>query len=162
MTNPRTIARLEARILERAAHAIEFELADPRVTMITLTKVELANDLRTAKVHWSVLGGDVERRQAQRVLDGAAGFIQRQVGRVLETRHTPRLSFHYDNSIALAAELDRKIKEALNKDRELNPHAHDDLLAAGVDISLPEPDEDTIVEAEYEEFLEETEDGDPK
>jgi ribosome-binding factor A len=154
MANPRTIARLEARILERAAHCIEHELADPRVGMITLTKVELANDLGSAKVHWSVLGGDSERRLAQRVLDDAAGYIQRQVGRVLETRKIPRLSFLYDDSIARAAELDRKIKEALAKDRELNPHAHDDLLAAGVDLEVEPTDETTEIEREYEEFLE--------
>lgn len=156
MTNPRTIARLEARILERAAYAIEHELADPRVGMITLTKVELASDLGSAKVHWSVLGGDAERRKAQRVLDDAAGYIQRQVGRVLETRKIPRLSFHYDDSIAKAAELDRKIKEALAKDRQVNPNAHADLLAAGVDLDTTE-DESKTVEREYEEFLEDEE-----
>ncbi len=161
MTNPRTIARLEARILERAAHAIEHELADPRVVMITLTKVELTSDLGSAKIHWSVLGGDVERRQTQRVLDSAAGFIQRQVGRVLKTRKIPRLSFHYDDSIAYAAELERKIKQALVRDRELNPGAHDDLIKAGVDLDVPPTDEDDV-EAEYKEFLEETDDDDPK
>lgn len=156
MANPRTIQRLQARILERAAYCIEFELSDPRVGMITLTKVELSNDLGTAKVHYSVLGSEVDRRRAQHVLDDARGFIQRQVGRVLRTRRIPRLSFHYDDSIAYAAELDRKIKEALRHDRDVNPEAHEDLLDRLEDSESPEAEAE-IVEDEYEQFLEEDE-----
>ena len=48
MANPRTIAKLESRIHERVAHCLEFELADPRVGMITLTGVKLSPDLSLA------------------------------------------------------------------------------------------------------------------
>ena len=153
MANPRTIARLEARILERAAHCVEFELADPRIGIVTLTKVELSSDLGHAKIHYSVLGTPAEQRAAQRALDAAAGFVQRQVGRVLDTRRTPRIRWIHDDSAVIASELDRKIRDALRHDREINPAAHPELserIAAG-------EDEAQELEREVEEFLRDSE-----
>ena len=49
MANPRTIARLEAQIRRRAAYCLQFEVADPRATFITITRVELSSDLLNGK-----------------------------------------------------------------------------------------------------------------
>ncbi|HKX45718.1 MAG TPA: 30S ribosome-binding factor RbfA [Planctomycetota bacterium] len=149
MANPRTIARLEARILERAAHCVEFELSDPRIGIVTLTKVELSSDLGHAKIHYSVLGTPAEQRSAQRALDAAAGFVQRQLGRVLDTRRTPHVRWIYDDSAVVASEMDRKIRDALRHDREINPAAHEELaerIAAG-------EDESQELEREIEDYL---------
>ncbi len=124
MANPRTIARLEARILQRAAYCVEFELNDPRSAFITLTHVKLTNDLAGAHIKYSVLGSPSERSKVEHMLVDASGFIQRQVGRVLQTRRVPRLTWEYDDSIEHAAEMDRRIREALERDRAINPSAH--------------------------------------
>lgn len=117
MANPRTIAKLEARIHERAAHALEFEVRDPRNVLVTITKVELSNDLSHAKIFYSVLGGKSDRSKAEHMLASAGGFIQRQVARVLETRKVPHLSWEFDESIEQAQKLDSAIKKALERDR---------------------------------------------
>ncbi len=117
MANPRTIAKLEARIHERAAHALEFEVRDPRNVLVTITKVELANDLSHAKIFYSVLGGKSDRSKAEHMLASAGGFIQRQVARVLETRKVPHLSWEFDASIEQAQKLDSAIRKALERDR---------------------------------------------
>lgn len=124
MASDRTRARIAARIKERAAHCIEFELSDPRAHFITITEVEVSSDLTSAKVKYSVLGTPAEQRQVGHMLKKAGGFIQRQVGRVLETRTVPRLSFYLDDSLERAAALDAAIREALDRDREVNPNAH--------------------------------------
>ena len=126
MANDRTIARLESRIKERAAYAIEFELKDPRCSFITITKVELARDLASVKIFYSVLGNEAEKNMTARMLAGASGFIQRQVGRVLRTRHTPRLTFFYDDSIEKIDRMDELLNQAFEKDRQINPEAHAD------------------------------------
>ncbi|MEZ5978283.1 MAG: 30S ribosome-binding factor RbfA [Planctomycetota bacterium] len=159
MVNPRTIARLEARILERAAHCVEFELADPRIALVTLTRCELSKDLGHAKLFYSVLGSAAEQRSTQRALDDAAGFVQRQVGRVLETRRTPKIAWFFDESIQRAAEMDRKIREALRTDRSVNPSAHPEYDEHGspeeAEEAATDPDlEADEIDAEYEEFLE--------
>ena len=91
MANPRTIARLQERIRERAAYCLQFELNDPRAGFITITKVELTADLSIAKIHYSVLGEASDRTKVAHMLEHASGFIQRQIGRVLELRRLPSL-----------------------------------------------------------------------
>lgn len=117
MANPRTIARLQSRIQERAAHALEFELKDPRVGFITITRVELSQDLLYGKIFYSVLGGRSERSKAQHMLDSAAGFIQRKVMSVLEMRKAPHLTWHFDESLIVAQRMDDSIKRALERDK---------------------------------------------
>ena len=126
MADPRTVARLEARIKERLAHAIEFEVADPRSTFLTIQKVELSRDLSSGKVLYSVLGDRGERSKAQHMLADASGFLQRKAGSILRTRHIPRLTWVYDDSIEKLAEMDELIRGAMEKDREINPEAHEE------------------------------------
>lgn len=139
--NPRTKARLEARILERAAHAIEFEVRDPRATFITLTRVELSDDLSIAKIYWSTLGGRSERSKAEHMLESAGGFIQRQVARILETRRVPRLVWHFDESLIRAQELDKAIRAALERDKVIAETG-----------KPPEEKDESDWETEYEDF----------
>jgi ribosome-binding factor A len=126
MANPRTKARIEARIRERVAYCIEFELSDPRAAFVTVTRVEASSDLSAAKVFYSVLGSEGDRGKVQHMLEDATGFVRRAVGRVLRMRRLPSLTFAYDESIALQDEMERKIADALASDREINPAAHGD------------------------------------
>jgi ribosome-binding factor A len=130
MTNPRTIARLESRIHERAAHCLQHEINDPRAGFITILKVELSSDVSFGKIYYSVLGDAADRSRAAHMLEGARGYIQRQVARVLEMRRIPHLSWVYDDSIEKAADLDLLIREARARDKTINPHA-DDALKTG-------------------------------
>lgn len=146
MASPRTIARLEARVLERAAHCVEFEINDPRSAFITVTRVELATDLSTGKIFYSVLGGVGEKSKAAHMLEAAAGFIQRQVARVLKVRRMPHLRWIYDDSIEYAARMDEAISEALHRDEEIR------------ETGAPEEGPPEDWEQEYEAFTDE----DPK
>jgi len=142
--HPRTIARLEARILERAAHAVEFELRDPRSCFITITRVELAHDLSFGKIFYTVLGGRGDRTKAERMLVDAAGYLQRQIGRVLRLRRIPHLRWVYDDAIEYAAEMDEKIDAALARDEEIHSGGQPPVSAEAEDW-----------EKEYESFQEE-------
>ncbi len=120
MANPRTIARISARIQERAAHCLQFEIRDPRASFVTVTRVETTNDLSLAKVYYSVLGDEGDRSKVAHMLEHATGFIQRQVTRVLRMRRAPALRFVYDDSIETAAAMDQLIREARERDRRID------------------------------------------
>ena len=120
MASPKTIARLEAQILRRIAHCLQFELSDPRAGFITVTRVELSTDISTARVFYSVLGGDGDERLAAAMLERASGFVQRQVASVLRTRTVPRLTWSFDATIREAAHMDLLIKEARERDRQIS------------------------------------------
>ncbi len=119
MANPRTIARMEARIKERAAYCLQFELNDPRAGLVTITRVELSPDLSSGKIFYSTLGDEKDRNKCRAMLDSAAGYVQRQVARVLQTRTVPHLSFVFDESLERSARMDRLITDALKKDEDV-------------------------------------------
>ena len=149
MSNPRTKARIEARIRERVAYCVEFELNDPRSAFITITKVEVTSDLGRARIFFSVYGSSGDKNRVQHMLQDATGFVRRQVGRVLRLRRIPRLDWVYDDTLEFQEEMEKKISAALEHDRLVNPDAHKDL----------EPDagtEETVqgdAELEYLDFL---------
>jgi ribosome-binding factor A len=153
MVNPRSKARIEARIRERVAYAIEFELKDPRSTFITVTRVEVSDDLSIAKVFYSVYGTPGDRSRTAHMLESASGFLRKQLARVLRTRRIPALRWIYDDSVELQAEMERKIKAALEHDREVHPGAHAEVVLE------PDPPEDPT-EREYLDFLEAQEEED--
>ena len=99
MANPRRIKRLENVILHAVAPLVAHGLADPRLQMITVTRVRLSPDLAVARVNWSTIGGDGDRSKAAHALEHARGRLQRAVAGAMRTRTTPRLEFHYDESI---------------------------------------------------------------
>lgn len=143
MAHPRTIARLEARIHERAAYCLQFEVRDPRAGFITVTGVELSKDITSGKIMWSVLGDDADRSKAEHMLEHAAGYIQRQVAGVLELRRMPHLRWVYDPRHENAQELDTLIKEARARDREINPAlAQEEAVEAALDAADAEADDD--------------------
>ena len=159
MANPRTIARLEARIQERAAYCLQFEVNDPRASFITITRVKLSTDLSSAKLYYSVLGDASDKSKTQHMLDHAAGYIQRQVSRVLEMRRMPRLSFVYDASAEHAMDIAKLIHEARERDMQINPKLKDEPPVTPADPRLEE--ELGIASADLEEVEPEALDPEP-
>jgi ribosome-binding factor A len=87
------------------------EVKDPRVGFATVTEVEVSPDLRHARVLVSVLGSPEEKREAFEALAGATGYIRHLVGARVRLRHTPELSFVYDDSIERGDQMMRLFDE---------------------------------------------------
>lgn len=79
--------------------AIAKDLKDPRVGFVTVTAVKTSPDLRHARVYVSVLGDDAERTASVDGLRSAHGFLQRRLATELTLKHTPALTFEYDESV---------------------------------------------------------------
>ena len=90
--------RLAEEIREDVARIVG-QLKDPRIGFVTVTRVDLTPDLRTAHVHVGILGGGPDRDKALVGLRQAAGFVRRELGRRLHVRHTPEIAFHYDEGL---------------------------------------------------------------
>ena len=118
MANPRTVARVSARIKQRVAHCLQFELNDPRSGVVTVTEVRLSADMRNVTILWT-LQEDKDKSKTLHMLEGATGFVRKQLGRVLETRVIPALRWEYDDSIEKAAEMERLIEQAVARDDEI-------------------------------------------
>ncbi|HJT33515.1 MAG TPA: 30S ribosome-binding factor RbfA [Pirellulales bacterium] len=98
-------------VREVVSMAILTDLKDPRIQDVTVTYVEMAPDMRQAKVHVSVMGDETKQRLSLSGLQSAAGYLQSKVAKRIDTRYTPRLEFVLDlgvkKSIQIAEILDR-------------------------------------------------------
>ncbi|MFT5150220.1 MAG: ribosome-binding factor A, partial [Planctomycetota bacterium] len=115
---------------------------DPRSLFITITKVELSEDVATGKICYSVLGDEGDRTQVAHMLDGASGFIQRQIASVLKLRNIPHLRWVYDDSIAEAIRMDQVISQALDRDLEIKGDTPDEVAPGAAAESIPESTDD--------------------
>jgi ribosome-binding factor A len=79
--------------------AIAKDLKDPRVGFVTVTGVKTSPDLRHARVYVSVLGDEPARSESMDGLRSAHGFLQRRLAGELSLKHTPSLTFEYDDSV---------------------------------------------------------------
>lgn len=99
--------RVNEVIREVVGASIAGELQDPRIGFVTVTAVDTSPDLRTARVHVSVLGSEREREATMEGLRAAHGVIQRSLAGQLHMKRTPTLSFVYDESVERADRLNR-------------------------------------------------------
>jgi ribosome-binding factor A len=89
------------------------ELKDPRIGFVTITKVAVSDDLRTAKVYYSVFGGEKEKGDSFQGLESATGYIKRELGRRMRLKYMPEITFLFDDSLEYGEhieELLRKVK----------------------------------------------------
>ena len=93
--------------------AILTELQDPRVRDVTVTSVEAAGDLRSAKVMVSVLGDDTRQNLTLRGLQNAAGFLQSKIADRIDLRYTPRLTFVLDQGVKKSIAVAQILREVL-------------------------------------------------
>jgi ribosome-binding factor A len=98
-------------VRETAANAILFELKDPRVKGVTVTRAEVSADLQHAKVFVSIMGTEKEQQLSMHGLKSAAGFIQTKVADQLTTRYVPHITFVIDEGVKKSIEIARLIRE---------------------------------------------------
>ena len=91
--------RLNQQLQREIAVILQRELKDPEVGFVTITRVELSNDLAHAKVGYSCLGGPDERDRAQQALDRSSGYVRNLVSKRLHLKMIPQLIFRFDESI---------------------------------------------------------------
>ena len=82
---------------------------DPRLGFVTITHVDVSPDLKSARVFFSCLGSEDERKQSQAVLEKAAGYFQKELGAIINIRYTPKLLFRYDDSYDQGIAVDRAL-----------------------------------------------------
>ncbi len=96
---------------EEVSQIVGFELDDPRLTMVTVTDVRVADNLRDARVFVTVLGTEEEAIAALVALHRAAPYVRRQLGVALGLRHTPEIHFVRDTIEERGARVDELLAQ---------------------------------------------------
>lgn len=109
------VARL---VKEEAARVIVSELRDPRIGFVTVTRVTISRDLSEARVFVTIFGAENEKLTTMKGLNGARGYVQTAIARILHTRTTPHIIFELDDSVEKTAALN-DILNKIDTEREM-------------------------------------------
>jgi len=104
-------------IQRELAILLQREVKDPRVGMVTINEVTVSRDLAYGDVYFTVLPDDHPEDSVE-ILNNAAGFLRSQLSKILKTRTTPKLRFHYDKTIVDGARMSKAIEDALKRDKQ--------------------------------------------
>ncbi|MGH7804401.1 MAG: 30S ribosome-binding factor RbfA [Candidatus Binatia bacterium] len=107
----RRTERIGDLLLETLSELLLRDVKDPRIGLVTLTGVQVDDDLRRVRVRWTLLGGQGQREGAQRGLESAARFMQGKAARLLRMKFTPELHFEYDEGFDHADQIGRLLRD---------------------------------------------------
>jgi ribosome-binding factor A len=110
---------MEGKRSEKVADLIHKEISemlvksikDPRIGFVTITRVAVSEDYRSAKVYFSVAGTVEERERSMEGLMSAKGYVRRELGRRIRLRYTPEIIFKFDPSIEYAVHIGEVIRQ---------------------------------------------------
>ena len=110
------IERLNNLFLAELSNIIFKEIKNPIIKTVTLTAVEITNDLSFAKVYFTCM--DEDKDKVLEELNSAKGFLRMKLANTIDIRHTPELDFEYDNSIEYGRNIEKIIEEIHKKDED--------------------------------------------
>lgn len=122
--------------------AILTQVRDPRVQDVTVTGVEMAPDMRSAKVVVSIMGSPAKQELALRGLSNSAGFLQAKIAERIDTRYIPKLRFEIDEGVKHSLEIARVLGEVLPVSDQDEVLAEESGPAQSSDISKQDPQDD--------------------
>ena len=169
MSSRRLLKAAEA-IREVVSMAILAELRDPRVKNVTVTAVEVAPDMREAKISVSIMGNENQQKLSLRGLSNSAGFLQSKIAERIDTRYTPRLTFVIDDGVKksiavaeilskIAAERAQSESSTLRSQTEMTEAEGSD--AGNSDAGNSEAELENSLDAVGQDELAEEDDTDP-
>ena len=118
MANEKRVRKMSQLLKEEISEIVLRELKDPRIGFASITKIDVSNDLKHAKVMVSVYGSDQEKKETMEGLNAAKKYIRKLVGECLTTYHTPELIFRYDDSIEQGVHISHLIDEVIEEDEK--------------------------------------------
>ena len=103
--------RIQELLLEEISKLLQSGLKDPRIGFTTLTRVEVSDNLKHAKIFISVMGSEKEKSETLEVLKKATGFIRNSLGKNLYLRYLPELEFKKDENAEHVEKITRIIND---------------------------------------------------
>jgi ribosome-binding factor A len=116
MTRFSRAERVGGLIQQELSDLLHKDISDPRLQMATITRVQVTQDLRLARIFFTTAGGKDACEQTAQGFRSAAGFIKRSLGPRLGLRYMPELEFRYDDSFDHGARIDQLLKAIASSD----------------------------------------------
>jgi ribosome-binding factor A len=111
MTSFARADRVSGLIQETLSDLLKKSIHDPRLQMVTITKVKMSADLKLARIYFAIYGDDKKSEDAAKGFESARGFIKRILARKLGLRYMPDLKFFYDDSLDYGSHIDQLLEK---------------------------------------------------
>ncbi len=126
MSDPYRRQKLGSEIGKETAEILRRDVRDPRLGLVSITKVDVSSDMRVAKIFVSVFGNDKKKRLSMSGLRHATGFVQKELGRRIRLRVFPEISFVLDESIDKAFKITKIIDDLARERQSKAPGAEEE------------------------------------
>ncbi len=113
------VGRVAEQIKKELSLILQTEFKDPRLGFITVTGVDLTNDLSQAKVYLSVMGSDEQKEETLKALGKGTGYLRSELGKRIRMRHTPELLFKFDTSIEYGSRIENLLQQINNGENKV-------------------------------------------
>ena len=113
--------RVAQQMKREVAVILQREMKDPRVKMATVSDVRVSGDLMYAKVYVTFMNNDEDNvKQAIKVLNRAKGFFRSMIGKAMQLRAVPEITFYYDKTLDEGMRISTLITKTIKHDEELS------------------------------------------
>lgn len=109
--NVKRAHRVAGLIMAEVSDILLKQIRDPRVKLVTVTRVKVTDDLRLARIFFVETGKDVCDPQVKEGLDKAVGFFKRELGKRLQLRYVPDVIFTVDEAFEYGSRIDKLLAE---------------------------------------------------
>ncbi len=99
---------------EEISLILQQEIKDPGLGFVTIIDVRMTEDLKYAKVYYSVYGTDEEKERTAKALKRATNYIKHLLGDKVRMKYMPEITFAYDTDQEKAARIDAILKKVGN------------------------------------------------
>ena len=112
--------RVQELVREEMGRIMQEELHDPRIGFVTITYVEMTDDLRTARIYYSVLGTPKEEKDTVAAMNSAVGFIRKLIAEAVGLRFAPEVFLRLDKTAKNAMRINQVLESIKNEHEESN------------------------------------------
>jgi ribosome-binding factor A len=132
------VERITERVREEVSQILATEVADPGIGLVTVTRVKVTADLSLARIYWTTLGDQAQRKQTAKALKRAAAYVRHLLSERLTLRRAPEVQFLFDESVAAQDRVEQILQE-LKDEAAAREATADPADTAAAGDSAPEP-----------------------
>ena len=133
------VERVAEQVREEVSQILATEVADPGVGLVTVTRVKVTPDLSLARIYWTILGDEAERKKTQKALMRAAAYVRHLLSTRMALRRSPEVTFTFDRAVADQHRVEEILYELKQEEAARQAQAADEPSAPDSTPATPDP-----------------------